>query len=448
MFDAASRLADGRPAAGIIQDYVWACHLLGYQDPDLTLHASQVRDWYGSEDGIDLQALDSDCEALRAVAAAAEGALARQRAQLASMAVAWDGVGAQASGDFLRRHGEASAAVVAAVRTAAESLASLRDRLWHSVDGKVAATMAAEGRGAGPDWQAAAQTVTTGAGDRASASELVDQEVRPFVVNDIRSEWLTAMRSAMAAVVEAYDAAAAELASEVAVAFEVPGQLGPSWSPFSGEEVVTVPAGTGSPAGSIAAAPVAAAAPAGGPAAWSAQPASAPPAPIPAPPPPAEPVAPAAAVEPAAAMPSMPSMGGGLPDIGSGLSGFGGQLGELLGGLMGTSQGALSDLPGSDELDKPDDFDSLDDDDESEENDEQHDEEAAEEPEVDEAEPAATGASDEVVEGPPAEPLAAEAEPIPPPTPVPPPIEPLAAPKSAAGTPCEIAADGLPQVGE
>ncbi len=32
--------------------------------------------------------------------------------------------------------------------------------------------------------------------------------------NEIRSEWLAAMRSAMAAVVEAYDAAADELTSE------------------------------------------------------------------------------------------------------------------------------------------------------------------------------------------------------------------------------------------
>ena len=168
MFDAASRLAEGRPAVDAVQDYVWACHLLGYQDPDLTLHASQVRDWYGSEDGIDLRALDADCEALRAAAAATEGALARQDAQLALMSVAWHGPGAQASRDFLRRHGEASAAVVTAVRAAAESLASLRDRLWHSVDGKVAATMATQDRAARPDWRAAAQTVNTGAGDRAS----------------------------------------------------------------------------------------------------------------------------------------------------------------------------------------------------------------------------------------------------------------------------------------
>ena len=266
MFDAASRLAEGRPAADTVQDYVWACHLLGYQNPDLTLHASQVRDWYGSEDGIDLRALEADCEALRAAAVATEGVLARQDAQLALMSVAWHGPGAQASRDFLRRHGEASAAAVSAVRAAAESLASLRDRLWHSVDGKVAATIAAEARGARPDWLAAAQTVTTGAGDRATASELVDQEVKPFVDNDIRAQWLTAMRSAIAAVTDAYDAAVDELTAEAAVAFDVPGELGPTWSSPPNDGAATAPAGT-----APAATAPAGAAPVG--AAWSMPPA-------------------------------------------------------------------------------------------------------------------------------------------------------------------------------
>jgi hypothetical protein len=40
--------------------------VLGYANPDLTLHASQVSDWYGSEDGLDLRALDADCGALEA----------------------------------------------------------------------------------------------------------------------------------------------------------------------------------------------------------------------------------------------------------------------------------------------------------------------------------------------------------------------------------------------
>ncbi|MGZ5392550.1 MAG: hypothetical protein ACXWD3_12095, partial [Mycobacterium sp.] len=327
MFDAASRLAEGRPAVEAFQDYVWACHLLGLQDPDLTLHASQVREWYGSEDGIDLRALDADCEALRATAAAAEGVLARQDVQLASMSAAWHGAGAQASRDFLRRHGETSADVVNAVRAAAESLVSLRDRLWHSVDRKAAATIATQDQGARPDWRTAAQTVTTGAGDRAAASELVDQEVKPFVDNEIRSEWLAAMRSAMAAVVEAYDAAADELTSKPVIAFDVPGDFGPSWSPTPGDGVATAPAGVSSTAGTVGTGPVGSAAPGGATApagaspAWSAPPAAA----QLSVPPPSQPLPPP--VDPAAmAPPSLPSMGGGMPDMGSGLSGFVGQL--------------------------------------------------------------------------------------------------------------------------
>lgn len=468
-FDAASRLAEGRPAVDAVQDYVWACHLLGFQDPDLTLHASQVRDWYGSEDGIDLRALDADCEALRAAAAAAEELLARQDVQLASMSAVWRGAGAQASRDFLRRHGEMSADVVNAVRVAAESLAALRDRLWHSVDRKVAATIATQDRGARPDWRAAAETVNTGAGDRAVASELVDQEVKPFVDNEIRSEWLAAMRSAMAAVVEAYDAAADELTSKAVIPFDVPGDFGPSWLPTPGDGVATEPAGVSSSSGTVAAGPVGAVAPggagtpAGTPPAWSAPPAAAQlstPLPSQPPPPPVDP----AAMTP----PSLPSMGGGMPDMGSGLSGFGGQLGDLLGGLMGTSQDALSDLPGPDELDKSDDLDPLDEDgpeDEEDEEDEEseedeedeEDEEAEEAEEADavesetaEADHAADAAGAPVSEESPPEPSSAAVEPVPPPTPAPPPIEPLAepAPARATGTPCEIAADELPQVGQ
>ena len=127
-------------------DYVWACHLLGYQNPDLTLHAAQVRDWYGSEDGLDLRALDADCAALEAAVAATENALAAQDEQLGALSAAWQGRGADLSREFLRRHGEASAAAAAAVRKTADALAALRDNLWHTVDGKVAAAIAADDR--------------------------------------------------------------------------------------------------------------------------------------------------------------------------------------------------------------------------------------------------------------------------------------------------------------
>ena len=458
-FDAASRLAEGRPAADDIQNYVWACHLLGYQDPDLTLHASQVRDWYGSEDGIDLHALDADCAALRAASVATDEALSRQDAQVAAMSIAWQGHGADASRSFLRRHGEASAAAAAAVRTAAESLAALRDRLWRTIDGKVAATAAAEGRGERPEWQAAAQTVTTGVGDRATASELIDQEVKPFVDSDIRATWLAAMRSAVEAVTDAYDVATAELTSEADAAFDVPGDFGPSWTPSpQPDAVATTPAAAFAAPAPVDTAPMAWAPPS------APQPMTAP-ATEALPLPPAAPLPPP--VDPAAmAPPALPSVGGGLPEIGSGLSGFGQQLGDILGGLLGSADDALPDQSGIDELPDLDEPDDLDDDDLDEPDGDAEDPDGdADDP--DDADPDDTASEDEPVPAPDAacEPKMAAAQPVPGPieppalaepaptpapvpAPIPPPDPAPPAPMSATETPCEIAADELPQVGQ
>src|SRR6476620_3495908 len=139
--DVAARLADGRPAVDTIGEYVWACHLVGYQNPDLTLHAAQVRDWYGSEDGLDLRALEADRAALDAAAAATDSAQRLQEQQADALAGAWQGRGGDASREFLARHVEASAAVASAVRTAANTLAALRDDLWQAVDDKVGAAV-------------------------------------------------------------------------------------------------------------------------------------------------------------------------------------------------------------------------------------------------------------------------------------------------------------------
>jgi hypothetical protein len=442
--DATARLAEGRPAVDNVQNYVWACHLLGYECPDLTSHASQVRDWYGSEDGLDLAVLSADCAAFERVVAATEQALGRQDDQLVAMTGAWSGYGADASREFLRRHGEASASAAAAVRTAADALASLRDRLWQAVDGKVATALAVDDRVAQrAEWLAAAQTVTTGAGDRAAASELVDQQVKPFVDNDIRADWLTAMRTASAAVTDSYEAATAELTAESAAVFEVPGDLGPSWTPPPrSDDVSPTPAAVASSPAPVASVP----------ASWSPPPAATP---LTAPPamasPPSLPPPLAAQLEPQAPamapMGSMPPMGGGgTPDIGSGLSGFGQQLADTLSGLVGSADGALDDAELGeqtdelDELDEPEEPDDLDEQDEP--------------TEPDDVEPAADTA--EVCEQPPIEPPLVEPEPPPPPepaptpAPLPPPPEPLPSPEplSATETPCEIAADELPQVGE
>ncbi|AGB21519.1 hypothetical protein Mycsm_01096 [Mycobacterium sp. JS623] len=442
-YDVAARLAEGQPSVDDVQTYVWACHMLGYADPDLTLHAAQVRDWYGTEDGLDLRALDADCAALEAAVAATEDALARQ--DIVALSAAWQGDGADASQAFLRRHGEASAAAAAAVRTSADALAALRDNLWQTVDGKVSAAIAAAGR-APKDWLAAAHTVTTGAGDRAAASERIDHEVKPFVDNDIRDGWLTAMRSAMAAVTDLYDAATAELTAEADAVFQVPGDLGPSWTPPPrDEDAVTVPAAASVVAPPVGALPL-----------WNASGAP-PPAPAPAVPPPMPAPAPAPPVDAAstapamAAPPSMPSLGG-MPEIGSGLSGFGQQLADAFGSLLGSADDTL-DTPG---IDDPKIDDGLDDD---PENDDSEDDESVDPAADVNGSPAEEEPGEEAVPKPACEPADTPIEPPPPvepaPTPVPepspdpaPPAEPAAPEPVAAETPCEIAADELPQVGE
>ena len=446
--DVATRLAEGRPAVDNIQADVWACHMLGYANPDLTLHASQVSDWYGSEDGLDLHALDADCGALEAAVAATEDALNRQYDQLGALSAAWQGRSADLSRDFLRMHGEASSAAAAAVRTTADALAALRDNLWHAVDGKVAAAIAADGR-ASDEWLAAAQTVTSGAGDRAAASERIDQEVKPFVDNDIRTGWLTAMRAAMAAVTDSYDAATAELTAEPDAVFEVPGDLGPSWTPLPRDDAAaTVPAAANAVSPPAAAAPPSWGAPA-------AQPLPAPaPASASAPTPPA-PVPPvdAGSTAPAMAVPPSPPSLGGLPDVGGGLSGLGQQLADAFGSLLGSADNASLDPAGTDQPVKNDNVDDT----------------SADNPEGDgePVDPTAEGPVVPAVDKPVEEPVVEPADtcepaampaavdppptdPAPTPVPVPPPPEP-AAPLSAeavAETPCEIAADELPQVGQ
>ncbi|MDT5128241.1 MAG: hypothetical protein QOH54_3885 [Mycobacterium sp.] len=439
-FDVAARLAAGAPSVERIGTYVWACRQLGYQHPDLTVHVAQVRDWYAHDDGLDLGALDADRAALSAAATAADDALRRHGELTAELAGSWSGQGAGAAREFLWRHGQSAVAVRDGLRRAADAVAALRDELWRAVDGKVEAVLDVDDRGLPrrAEWLAAAQTVTTGAGDRVAASELVDQQIKPFVDNDIRTDWLAAMHRADGAVTAAYDAAGARMDSGAAPAFDVPGELGPRWdapdSPPVSDATVPAAAVISSPE-SVGAPPVAASEPAASPIAS--------PAPAPASAPFADPL-PAAAAAPASApaspMPSLGELGGGMPSPGTGSSGFGQQLADLIGGLIGSSEDAL---PDPQELDPPDEIDEPDDD-----PDEEPDEEAETEP----ADAADESAPDEDP-APPDEP-----EPVPPEqaaTPVPPPPDPAppippAVPEAlpVERTPCEIAADELPQVGE
>lgn len=441
--DVAARLADGRTAVEHTQTYVDACRALGYQHPDLTAHGSQVRDWYDAEVGLDLGVLDADCAALWAAVNATEEALAIQRTQAAELAATWRGHGADSATQFLQRHCESGATVAAAIRTAAERCSALCDELWRIVDAKVATAIAVDDRSLArrPAWLAAAHTISTGIGDRSAAEEMVRQELIPHVDNDIREDWLIAMRSSADAAAACYDATIDALAAIPRAYFEIPGDLGPQ-PPLDQPPAPMVM----SPAVMPAASTIPAAAP--------------PPSPLPAPPAPPPAPPPDGMLDGLGPVPPLSDLTAPLGD-GAGMSTGSGNLGGLgglpgsIGGVVGKIAdgigaliGSLADgLAGPEEIDDPllDDPVDLDDDpledaDETGDgtlpDDEPEDTEPAdadEEPVIEESteNPVAAKDVDSAAE-PPGEP--------------PPPAQPEMQPEGE--TPCQIAADELPQAGQ
>src|SRR5262249_39541328 len=163
-----------------------ACQTIGYEHPDLTSHPSQIRDWFNSEDGLDLRVLDRDCAQLRAAGAAALEGLRIQHDQVAELSAAWTGAGSQAAVAFLQRHYDAANMVATEVRAAAQRCESLRDNLWHLLDSKVGTAIAIDDRSQAQRaaWLAAAAVVTAGAGERSTAERVVHTQVMPYVDND------------------------------------------------------------------------------------------------------------------------------------------------------------------------------------------------------------------------------------------------------------------------
>jgi hypothetical protein len=142
-----------------------------------------------------------------------------------------------------------------------------------------------------------------------------------------------------------------------------------------------------------------------------------------------------------AAPPSAPALGG-LPEVGGGLSGLGQQLADAFGSILGSADDASE---GPADIDEPGkDADDIDDtlDDDPEEDDEPV-EPAAKEPVVEPADTCEPAPPPAPVEPPlPEEPAPTPVQGPPPPEPAPPPTA------EPAATPCEIAADELPQVGQ
>lgn len=445
-FDVAGRLAEGRPAMERTHLYVQACHELGYQQPELTAHPSQVRDSYDAESSLDLTLLDGDCAALRAAVDAVEQALWVQREHVTEFATTWRGAGADSATRFLQRHCDTATQVVARVRSAAEVCAALRDSLWQAVDGKVATTVAIDERRTAQRaaWLAAAHTVTAGAADRSAAEELIRREVIPYVDNDIGNAWLSAVHSAALSMATSYDTAIHALTSAPELGFDVPGDLGPRWQPaFDAPQhaiaAVPAPSDFAMPVGPAPTAPAAAQ-----------------------PPPPsgvAEPHPLSAENSDGAETPlgdigGLSSGAGGLGGLGGMGGGIGGVIESIvdgIGSLIGSLAGGLGDASGAGDplLDDPVEARDVEGSDPAVDDD--HDEAADDDGVADADTPVAPA---EVAE-PPAEAPSAAAEVVDG-SASPPPMEPPvadqtapAAPQPADGaTPCEIAEDQLPQAGQ
>jgi len=467
-FDVAGRLVEGEWALTVLAEYVAACQVLGLPS------AVSLTEVYHAESGLDLAALAADARSLDAAVVAAQDGLRLQGNGYRDLTAQWSGSGGDAAGGFLRTLTVTAEGVVAHLQRSAQALTTLRDELWRAVDAKVDAVLRADAQAAGyqDQWSAAARAVLGGAGDAAAASEIVDQQVKPFVLRVVSGDLLPALQEASDVVAAAYDSAIAAV-TPAGVSFAVPFVMTPDWAP---------------PASSFSSGPpvyqAAAAAPLGtlgNAASW------APSAPLA----PAEPVAtpsmgtsgvPEPALGAAATTPAAAGMAGD-PGLGSGVGGLGQQLADAVGGALGSMAGlapggsglggldgikdglgaGLGDDLGLDDKDETADSDDVDlDEDQDEGNDKAEDgaDDKAEDGAEDEAEDgddAEDESTDKVaaepgnptVAQPPADPEQSPPAPTPPPVPAALPAEPVAGQENpTAKTPCEIAADELPQVGE
>lgn len=431
-------LDDGVAAVEVLAEYVRACRQLGHDGPDPVA----LQTVYTAEESMDLEALAADCRSLSAAVTAAEEAQSVQDDACRAAVTAWQGAGGAVAADFLHRHAATCATAIDGLRCAATALQQLADRLGHLVEAKVETTVAVEARGVREVWLEASRTVTTGAGDRSNASELVDLQVAPFVAGDVGGDWMASMRATEDAIRQAYRSAADAAFSDVV--FDSPGRLAvappTAGLGFSGPPAATVPAGYVTEPAAPSVAP-------------SASAPAAPPAAVP------DPLAAAAPPLTGGGLGGMPSPVSGL----SGLSGLGQPFADLLSGLFGSRTSDLPDGPldpadslGEDVLaeDSADSADSADDDEGADADTEESDADVEEnDTDSEDAEEAAAAVDDEEPEDVPVGeqvPLgAAEVAPVPTPVPEPPPPPPAepVPPPAPAATPCEIAADALPQAG-
>ncbi len=234
--------------------YAAACRVVGRGG----ITADEIRGLAAREDGIALGALEVDGAALAAGAAAAEEALSAQRNAAGMLAAAWRGRSASAATDLLERQCAAAAGVVATLVEAGEVVQALRGRLARLLEAREEAGVRIVDRRAGehPRWLAWSRAVLAGTADPATA-EAVAAQVGPYVEIDVAGDWVAAMTAVTDAVAAAYREAVTTLADRSAARFAIPSAAIPGvargrGAPGSAGEVhpgagAAAPPGVGAP---------------------------------------------------------------------------------------------------------------------------------------------------------------------------------------------------------
>ena len=371
--------------AADIADLAAACQAVGTG----AVSAVRIRELAGAEDGLRLDALEADAAALAGAAAIAGEALETARAVGGFLAQAWRSATGSAASEFLRRQCASGGVVVEQLAAAADTLRRLREDIAQQVQTRETATASIGARIGEPAlWLAAARAVSSGRAGP-DAVGIVTGQIAPFLDTAVAGEWAPAVESATAGVTAAYRRATSALADREPVRFDTPTMPAPASAP---------------PSAPASASP--------------AQPASAPP-----------PVGAPFSAPPIPSIPPLPDFGGPAAVLGGALLPLVTAIAAVLGGHSG-SPGA-EEPPPSRGATAP-----------SGESEPTPQTPPATEPESEpeaklEPETKTQPGPAEPVTAPSPAPLAAEAPESPP---VPPKVEPQR-------TPCEIAADELPQVG-
>jgi len=208
--------------------YAAACRAVGHSG----ISAERIRDLASRDDGLGLAALQADIAALSSAAAEAEVALSTQRTAIGMLAASWRGRSAATATDLLDRHCATAAGTVAALSESADVLERLRGRLTRLLEERDEAGLRVAGRRSAehPRWLACADAVLAGVADDAAVAE-VRTRIAPFLDADVAGDWAASVTAVTESVAAAYREATVILAARPTAGFEVPSGVLPTTPP-------------------------------------------------------------------------------------------------------------------------------------------------------------------------------------------------------------------------